>query len=334
MILATTLVALLLVTIALLARRLRSDLEELAWRLTAVVMLVMPLVSLLPKAEVAIRLPFVHDEPAYVQPEQGFAVNPFLLVAATAYTLVALVLLVRLAVAVAAAGRLRRHAAPFSQAFICSSLRVPVTAGLFSPAILLPGEARSWSATKLAAVLAHERAHVIRRDPLWRFIGRAAAAVCWLHPLAWLAAASIERTAEEAADREAVAVIGDRHEYAHVLLDFLHVMTDSSRRLLAAGMLDERAISARIDMILQQPHRRPSRGVTRLLLVAMIACALFVTGMTTYEAPQTYAARLTTAKEQPLTQEELLRKRDEIRNRLRKGLRTTLREFFRDVFPD
>ncbi|HWS72627.1 MAG TPA: M56 family metallopeptidase, partial [Thermoanaerobaculia bacterium] len=260
MILASTAVALPLVVLALLARRLRSDLEEAAWRLIAIAMLLTPLVSLLPKIDVGLHIPLLTvDEVLFtsappLQLHNG--IGPTAVVAI--YAAIAIALLVRLTFAALGARKLRRDAAPFGDAYVSSSLRVPVTAGLLRPSILLPQEARAWSEAKLAAVLSHERAHVARRDPLWRFVSRLAAAVCWFHPLAWLAAASIERLAEEAADREAVVATGDRHLYADVLLELLRAMTGTRRRMLAPAILDGRPLGERIDAILEPARARRS----------------------------------------------------------------------------
>jgi hypothetical protein len=331
MIVASTLVALPLLAIALVARRLGSDLEEAAWRLMAVAMLVAPLVSLLPKIDVGFAIPLLNAEPVFSlhQPALSTDGMPF---PAIAYAFVAFVLLARLTHAAVSARRLRRDAQPFGRAYVAASLRVPVTAGLLAPAILLPPDAPTWSAAKLEAVLAHERAPVTRRDPLWRFVGRAATAVCWFHPLAWLAAASIERMAEEAADREAIAATGDRHEYANVILQFLRAMTGDRCRVLAVGMLDGRALHARIDAILQPARTRHSRLVTRILLAALVAGAIFTTGMTKNETPPRVAS---IQQRQPTDADlEFFRKRDELRQRFRETVRNSMRDFFRGLFKD
>lgn len=332
MIVATTLVALSLLAIALVARRLRSDLEESAWRLMSLTMLVTPLLPLLPKVDLGVRLPMVKSAPAGALP--AGSTSPLLSIV---YTLVMVALIARLVTSVLYASALRRHARRFSGVYLSPSLRVPVTAGLMRPAILLPADAPAWSEEKLAAVLAHERAHVARRDPLWRFIGRAAAAVSWYHPLAWLASAAIERIAEETADRQAITETGDRHQYADILLDLLRSMSGQHRRVLAAPMLDGRAVGARINAILQPEHHRRSPIVTRIVLAALVTGSVSVMGLTSPAAP---APERTNLQERPLTdaelrrQEELIRGRDEVRDRTRQELRETMQSLFRPPDSD
>lgn len=322
MIIASTLVALPLFAIALTARRLHSDLEEAAWRLMAMTMLITPLASLLPKIDIGMTVPLVIAEPSTVAAPS---------IIAAVYALVALLLLARLAIGAVLAWRLRSNAKPFGDAYLSTAVLVPVTVGLFAPAILLPADAPTWSEAKLAAVLAHEQAHVARRDPLWRLVGRLAAAVSWFHPLAWLAAASIGRIAEERADEQAVSATGDRHEYANVILDFLRLMTRSPRRTLAVGlgvgMLDRRGLSTRIDAILQPARTRRSRLVTRVVFATFVFCAIFMTGMTTNDARRPNYR----IDQQQRPDLEFFRKRDEIRDAARNQLRETMQRLFRGL---
>jgi hypothetical protein len=46
----------------------------------------------------------------------------------------------------------------------------PITVGLFRPRVILPEGWKEWEACRLAAILAHEQAHVRRRDPLVQWL--------------------------------------------------------------------------------------------------------------------------------------------------------------------
>ncbi|MEQ8329894.1 MAG: M56 family metallopeptidase [Longimicrobiales bacterium] len=61
---------------------------------------------------------------------------------------------------------------------------------------------------ELKAVLAHELAHVLRRDPAWRAVLRGVGAVLWFQPLNRLAAARVADAAELSCDDWAVGVTG------------------------------------------------------------------------------------------------------------------------------
>lgn len=100
-------------------------------------------------------------------------------------------------------------------------LRVPLVCGLRRPVLLLPQEAAGWDPAILGAVLAHEIAHLRRRDPLWLAVAHAARAIYWFHPLAWLAVRALRAESERACD-DAVIRTGEKpSRYAETLLGFV-----------------------------------------------------------------------------------------------------------------
>ena len=63
---------------------------------------------------------------------------------------------------------------------------VPGAIGLWRPAVALPeGLAAQLTGPELEAVLAHELAHILRRDNFWAAAAHAIAAAFWFHPLVW-----------------------------------------------------------------------------------------------------------------------------------------------------
>ena len=97
----------------------------------------------------------------------------------------------------------------------------PATVGLLRPVILLPSDWRDWSEPARVAVLAHERAHVQRRDCVRLFGASVYRCVAWFHPLAWWLRSQIIQEAEHASDDAAAAEIKDRIQYAETLLGFM-----------------------------------------------------------------------------------------------------------------
>lgn len=97
----------------------------------------------------------------------------------------------------------------------------PVTVGIIQSAILLPPDWRVWDSAKLRAVLAHERSHIRRRDPVVQFVSAIHRALLWASPASWLLHRGIVRAAEEVSDDDAVAAVCDRVLYAEILLDFI-----------------------------------------------------------------------------------------------------------------
>ncbi len=92
----------------------------------------------------------------------------------------------------------------------------PVAAGVLRPAILVPTGCPETECS--GGVLAHELAHIARRDLLMLLLARITRCVWWWHPLARLAARALEDTSEEACDDWAVAAVGDGRSYADSIL--------------------------------------------------------------------------------------------------------------------
>ena len=99
--------------------------------------------------------------------------------------------------------RLTRSASPHAHAAL-ADVPVPLTWGAVRPTILLPRHATTWTGPELEATLAHERAHIARRDWLVQAAATAICAVFWFHPLAWIARRSLLHEAELAADAVAL----------------------------------------------------------------------------------------------------------------------------------
>jgi beta-lactamase regulating signal transducer with metallopeptidase domain len=194
--------------------------------------------------------------------------------AVTIYVLVVLALLLRLCVGLAMSRRLLRGSRLTDRATegieIRESDRVgaPVTLGIVSPAIVLPGDWRQWDGAKLDAVLAHERSHIRRHDPAVQLLSAVHRALLWHSPVSWFLHKRIVLAAEEASDDAAVAVTRDRALYADVLLDFMQRRVQGAN-WLGASMARYGRPDERIHRILDGTAL--SRGVTRWSVGAILA---------------------------------------------------------------
>ncbi len=131
-------------------------------------------------------------------------------------------------------------------------ISVPLTVGVFRPMILLPADWREWDRAKLAAVLAHERSHVARRDPLTQSISLLYRSLFWFSPLSWWLHQHLATLAEEASDEAALSEGADRSHYAHTLLSFVENLQTASGRVRWQGVSMARAGQAerRLERIL------------------------------------------------------------------------------------
>ena len=111
------------------------------------------------------------------------------------------------------------HLTSRPQLLLSRAARTPMAGGLRRPVVFLPENAPAWSHEQRDVVLAHELAHIARRDPLRHVMLRLAVALYWFHPLAWLAG-RLARAAQEQACDEVVLSLGTRASlYARVLMD-------------------------------------------------------------------------------------------------------------------
>ena len=168
-----------------------------------------------------------------------------------------------------ALGRLRRRARPVPQergVFTSDALPGPLTWGLLRPVILLPSAAMGWSAERLQAALAHERAHIVRRDWAVHIGVWIVCILFWFHPLAWLARRALVCEAEQAADDAALAEGVRPSAYAGLLVSLSSPAVHPGA--LGAGLSQ---VAVRVQAVLQDRSRSPRRG-----WVLMVALALGV----------------------------------------------------------
>lgn len=187
-----------------------------------------------------------------------------------AYGAVALTLLLRLCVGLAMSLRLLRASRATDETTEGIAIResdhvtAPVTLGILHPAILLPTDWRQWSAAKLDAVLAHERSHIRRFDPVLQLLSAVHRALLWHNPMSWFLHNRIVRIAEEASDDAALAVAHDRAFYAEMLLGFMR----PGGAQQGIPMARRGCVEARIHRILD--GTAVSRGLTRGSLAAIL----------------------------------------------------------------
>lgn len=104
-------------------------------------------------------------------------------------------------------------------AVITPATAQPVAAGLLRPRIALPPAFLHWPPTRQAAVLAHERAHVQRRDGTAVVLRQLARAIWWPHPLVWALTRRLALLSEQACDDRVIEQGVGVVSYAKTLVD-------------------------------------------------------------------------------------------------------------------
>ena len=157
----------------------------------------------------------------------------------------------------------------------------PFVLGLFKPKIYVPTELVE---DALSHVLAHEKAHIKRKDHLWKPLGWLILSVHWFNPLVWLGYILLCRDIELACDEKVVSKMEPcaRADYSEVLLSFVR-----ERRRIAACPLafGEVSVKTRVKSVLS--YKKPAIWI---IVGSMILCAVlaicFLTNRPTEVAPE------------------------------------------------
>jgi TonB family protein len=99
-----------------------------------------------------------------------------------------------------------------------------VTWGVLRPKILVPRGAAAWPAARIRTVLAHELAHIARRDWLTQMAAEVVRAAHWCNPLAWIVCRRARVESEHATDDMVLNLGIQGPEYASHLLDLARTM--------------------------------------------------------------------------------------------------------------
>lgn len=213
---------------------------------------------------------------------QGFAAVPWTAVVGNLYLSGVFLLFVRLAFGIWATRRLRRLAVPISQPLnvraqvvSSSAVRVPVTLGGINSCIVLPVDWAEWGDELLHSVLAHEQAHLDRRDHLVLWTAEINRCLYWFHPLAWFLRRHLARLAEQCCDDTVVESLGNRALYSKHLLEIAWRLTASPQRVAPLGITMARtsAVEFRIDAILDA-SRPLARRIGRRGALMIVAIAI------------------------------------------------------------
>ncbi len=113
--------------------------------------------------------------------------------------------------------RRKRQTAPARRIVQSRHIDSPFVFGVFRPLICLPGR---MAEQDRRCAIAHEQAHIDRRDHWWKLIGFVLLSVYWFQPLLWAAYALFCRDIETACDEKVLrnATLEERRAYAAALL--------------------------------------------------------------------------------------------------------------------
>jgi beta-lactamase regulating signal transducer with metallopeptidase domain len=162
----------------------------------------------------------------------------------------------------------------------CSSrVPVPLALGLRRPEICLPLKALAGlTDEQQEGMLAHELAHLARRDPLWLVISHGLACVFFFQPLNWVARRRLREISEVLSDEWAVSRTGRPLSLAGCLAEVAGWSADR-RSLPVPSMADRPShLARRIRRLLdgrppESPARRACLGAAMVMLLIAVTAA-------------------------------------------------------------
>ncbi len=148
--------------------------------------------------------------------------------------------------------------------YLCDRIDTPFILGLFRPRIFLPS---SMEESDVNHVLAHENAHLARRDHWWKPLGFLLLTVHWFNPVLWLAYVLLCRDIELACDEKVIRDmdVQNKKDYSSALIN-----CSVSRKSIAACPLafGEVGVKNRIKTVLH--YKKPTLWI--LIAAVLVSC--------------------------------------------------------------
>lgn len=174
------------------------------------------------------------------------------------------------------------HTKQKTRVLLSSEVSTPLVWGILRPSVLLPKEAKGWSAEQREQVLAHELCHLRRRDPLFLLLARLALALHWPNPIAWLVTRRLRLADERTADDAVLQAGSEPGSYASLLASFARRAL-APAQAAAPSMASGSTVGVRVERILDGAQRRgaPRRRARMLLWGVLASVVALVGGVTT-----------------------------------------------------
>lgn len=160
--------------------------------------------------------------------------------------------------------------------FQSENVKSPFVLGIIKPRIYLPF---NMNGQDLEHVVAHEQAHIHRKDHWWKPFGFFLLTIHWFNPLVWLAYVLLCRDIELACDERVIKELGNeqRADYTQAL-----VACSVNRRMIAACPLafGEVGVKDRVKSVMN--YKKPAFwGVVLAVIVCVFVAVCFLTNPVT-----------------------------------------------------
>ena len=167
--------------------------------------------------------------------------------------------------------------------FQSENVSSPFVLGIINPRIYLPF---SMNEQDMEHVVAHEQAHIRRKDHWWKPLGFLLLTIHWFNPLMWLAYVLLCRDIELACDEKVIKGLSNeqRADYTQAL-----VACSVNRRMIAACPLafGEVGVKERVKSVMN--YKKPAFWV---IILAVIACVIVAVCFLTNPKQDCYTLRI------------------------------------------
>ncbi|MCB0551904.1 MAG: M56 family metallopeptidase, partial [Phaeodactylibacter sp.] len=154
-------------------------------------------------------------------------------------------------------------------------VKVPVVVGHLKPVVLLPiGAINGLTAAQVEAVLAHELAHIYRRDYLFNLLQSLVETLYYFNPAVWWISANIRLERENCCDDIAVQLCGDSMAYARALVQLEEQSRANPLMAMALVRRGKGHLLYRVRRILNQPQNK-SNIMEKFTATALLLAAIF-----------------------------------------------------------
>ena len=167
--------------------------------------------------------------------------------------------------------------------FQSENVSSPFVFGIIKPRIYLPFK---MNGQYLEYVVAHEQAHICRKDHWWKPLGFLLLMIHWFNPLMWLAYVLLCRDIELACDEKVIKELGNeqRGDYTQAL-----VACSVNRRMIAACPLafGEVSVKERVKSVMN--YKKPAFWV---IIISVIVCVGVAVCFLTNPKQDSYTLRI------------------------------------------
>ena len=155
-------------------------------------------------------------------------------------------------------------------------VRSPLTIGHLKPVILFPiGLINRLSESEVEAILAHELAHILRRDYIFNILQSVVEVVFYFHPAVWWLSNQVRQERESACDDQAIALLGDKLNYAKALVTIQEMAFLPMSPALAFAGTKRSQLLVRVHRLFSPPTTK-FNIMEKWIATGLVVCSLMV----------------------------------------------------------